>query len=112
MEEIARWSKHSEQEIIDQALALAKAANDKVARHVGYYLIDAGRLALERVTGARAPMAERWRRWLRSHAAGAYFGSRSRIRSRDRSSSPRFHCRIGPRSDTRVDRPFASLARE
>jgi hypothetical protein len=75
VEEIARWSKHSEQEIIDQALALAKAANDKVARHVGYYLIDAGRLALERVTGARAPMAERWRRWLRSHAAGAYFGS-------------------------------------
>ena len=54
---------------------MAKAANDKVARHVGYYLIDAGRLALERVTGARAPMAERWRRWLRSHAAGAYFGS-------------------------------------
>jgi len=75
VEEIARWSKHSEQEIIDQALALAKAANDKVARHVGYYLIDAGRLELERATGARVPMAERWRRWLRSHAAGAYFGS-------------------------------------
>ena len=75
VEEIARWSKHSEQEIIDQALALAKAAEDEVARHVGYYLIDAGRPALERVTGARVPLAERSRRWLRAHAAGAYFGS-------------------------------------
>src|SRR5213596_3104546 len=75
VEEIARWSKRSEQEIIDQTLSLAKAAEDEVARHVGYYLIDAGRLALERATGARVPRAERSRRWLRAHAAGAYFGS-------------------------------------
>src|SRR5947208_7244878 len=75
VEEIARWSKRSEEEIIDQALALAKAAEDKVTRHVGYYLIDAGRLTLERATGARVPLAERSRRWLRAHAAGVYFGS-------------------------------------
>src|SRR5207237_8152096 len=75
VEEIARWSKRSEQEIIDQALALAKAAEDEVGRHVGYYLIDAGRLALERATSARVPLEERSRRWLRAHAGGAYFGS-------------------------------------
>src|SRR6266581_1287883 len=75
VEEIARWSKISEQEIINQTLALAKAAEDKVTRHVGYYLIDAGRLTLERATGARVPLAERSRRWLRAHAAGVYFGS-------------------------------------
>ena len=75
VEEIAQWSKHSEQEIIRQALALAKAAEDKVARNVGYYLIDAGRLALERATGASVPLAERSRRWLRARATGAYFGS-------------------------------------
>ncbi len=75
VEEIARWSKRSEQEIIDQALALAKAAEEEVGRHVGYYLIDAGRLALERATGARVPLAERSRRCLRAHAAGVYFGS-------------------------------------
>src|SRR6184192_1048088 len=75
VEEIARWSKRSEQEIIDQALALAEAAEDEVARHVGYYLIDAGRRALERASGARVPLAERSRRWLRAHAAGVYFGS-------------------------------------
>jgi cyclic beta-1,2-glucan synthetase len=75
VEEIARWSKCSEQRTIEQALALAKAAEDEVARHVGYYLIDAGRPALERATSARVPLAEFSRRWLRAHAAGAYFGS-------------------------------------
>jgi cyclic beta-1,2-glucan synthetase len=75
VEEIARWSKSSEQKIIDQALALAKAAEDQVARHVGYYLIDRGRTTLERATSARVPLAERPRRWVRAHAAGAYFGS-------------------------------------
>src|SRR5439155_11412574 len=52
-----------------------KAADDEVARHVGYYLIDAGRPVLEQATGARVPVAERARRWIRAHAAGAYFGS-------------------------------------
>ena len=75
VEEIARWSKHSEQAIISQALTLANAAEDNVARNVGYYLIDAGRLALERATGASVPLAERLRRWLRAHATWAYFGS-------------------------------------
>src|SRR5438034_4501029 len=55
VEEIARWSKRSEQEIIDQALALAEAAEDEVARHVGYYPIDAGRRAL--AVTSRAPVS-------------------------------------------------------
>jgi cellobiose phosphorylase len=75
VEEIARWSNCSEQKTIDHALALAKAAQDEVARHVGYYLIDAGRPVLEQAIGARVPLAERSRRWLRAHATGAYFGS-------------------------------------
>ena len=75
MEEIARWSKCSEQRIIDHTLALANAAEDEVARHVGYYLIDAGRRALEQITSAKVPLLERSRRWLRAHATSAYFGS-------------------------------------
>src|SRR5438445_4456572 len=75
VEEIARWSNCSEQKTIDHALALANAAQDEVARNVGYYLIDAGRPVLEQATGARVPLAERSRRWIRAHAAGAYFGS-------------------------------------
>ncbi|HEV2717734.1 MAG TPA: glycosyl transferase, partial [Terriglobales bacterium] len=75
VEEIARWSKSSEQKTVDQALALAKAATDEVARNVAYYLIDAGRAALEQATGAKVPMANWARRWLRAHAARAYFAS-------------------------------------
>ena len=75
IEEIARWSKISELEVIGRALALAGAAEDGIARHVGYHLIDEGRPALEREAGARAPFSERSRRWLRRHAAGCYFGS-------------------------------------
>src|SRR5262249_6041005 len=75
VEEIARWSAASEQAIIRQALALAKAAEDSVSRNVGYYLIDAGRLALERTTSASVPLSERLRRLLRVHATAAYFGS-------------------------------------
>src|SRR6266576_3172753 len=73
--DIARWSNCSEQKTIDNALALAKAAQDEVARYVCYYLIDAGRPELEQATGARVPLAERSRRWIRAHAAVAYFGS-------------------------------------
>src|SRR4029434_4163713 len=53
VEEIARWSDCSEQKTIDQALALAKAAEDEVARHVGYYLIDAGRSVPEQAHVSR-----------------------------------------------------------
>jgi cyclic beta-1,2-glucan synthetase len=75
VEEIAKWAKGSEREVIGQALRLANAAADEVAQNVAYYLIDAGRPKLERATGARVPLAERGRRWLRAHAAGAYFSS-------------------------------------
>jgi len=75
VEEIARWSKCSEQKIIAQALELAKAGKDEVAQNVSYYLIDAGRPALERATGARVPLPERSHRCLRAHAASTYFGS-------------------------------------
>ncbi|HVI82570.1 MAG TPA: glucoamylase family protein [Chthoniobacterales bacterium] len=75
VEEIARWSKCSEQTIIDRALALAKAATDEVAETVAYYLLDAGRPALEQATAARVPLGERARRWLRADAAVSYFAS-------------------------------------
>jgi cellobiose phosphorylase len=75
VEEIARWSRSSEQETISQALTLARAGQDEVTRNVAYYLIDAGRPALERALSARVPFATQSRRWLRAHAAFAYFGS-------------------------------------
>ena len=77
VEQIARWSNWSEQKIIDQTLTLAKSADDDVARHVGYYLIDEGRRTLEQITSAKIPLLEKSRRWLRAYATGVYFGSLS-----------------------------------
>ncbi|MEO7317991.1 MAG: hypothetical protein ABIZ56_03270, partial [Chthoniobacteraceae bacterium] len=74
VEELARWSRASELDVIGRTLALAAAGKDEVAQHVGYYLIDAGRQSLERQAGCRVPFAERSRRWLRCHAEGFYFG--------------------------------------
>jgi cyclic beta-1,2-glucan glucanotransferase len=75
VEEIARWSNRPEQQVIDQALALANSGEEEVMRHVGYYLIDLGRPLLERETGARVPFSVRARRWLRTDAAFSYFAS-------------------------------------
>ncbi|MEO8439167.1 MAG: glucoamylase family protein [Spartobacteria bacterium] len=75
VEEIARWSKKPELEIVALCLALAAAGKDEVARHVGYYLIDDGRRALERQAGCRVPLRELEQRWLRQHGAGFYFGN-------------------------------------
>ncbi len=77
----ARWRKSPDGQSVRNKKSSTKRwrwrrqPRTKFARHVGYYLIDAGRPALERATGARVPLAERLRRWLRAHAAGAYFGS-------------------------------------
>ncbi len=75
VEQIGRWSKLSEIEIIERALALAEAAEEEVARHIGYYLVDTGRLTLEREAGCKVPLWQRRQRWLRRHAAGFYFGN-------------------------------------
>ena len=75
VEEITRWSKGSERQTIEAALALAKKAEDEVARQVGYYLIDEGRPALERATGAKVPLRLRSRRWIRAHGVALYFSS-------------------------------------
>ncbi len=75
LEQLARGAKRTEREVIKAALALAEAGKDEVTRHVGYYFVDAGRPLLERKIGARVPVAEHLRRWLRAYPARAYFGS-------------------------------------
>ncbi len=74
VEQLAKWSKRPEMQIAGDALALAGAASDEVTKHVGYYLVDAGRKELERVADARVPWRECLRRWLRGNATGLYFG--------------------------------------
>ena len=112
VEEIARWSNCSEQKTIDHALALAKAAQDEVARHVGYYLIDAGRPVLEQATGARVPLAERSRRWLLAHAAGAVLRKPLAAHGRLGGGSSPFRWWVGSLGDTGALGTSAALARE
>src|SRR6185369_17026933 len=56
----------------ESAIGLAQAARDETARHVGYYLVDDGRPALERAAGYRPSAAEALRRPALALAAAAY----------------------------------------
>ena len=112
VEEIARWSKRSEHEIIDAALTLAHSAEGEVARHVGYYLIDAGRPALEQAMKARVPLAERWRRSICAHAAGSYFGSILAAHNRDDRAAASFHRAVSPWTNARIARLPSHCARQ
>jgi cyclic beta-1,2-glucan synthetase len=70
VEALARGSRHSEAKVAETAVALAQAVADregpeKREAHVGYYLIDPGRPALERATGSRVPLLTRLTRLAR-----------------------------------------------
>ena len=55
IEEIAQWSHDSERQIAEKVLLSAEAGTG-VASHVGYYLIDDGRLGFERSLRVRRPI--------------------------------------------------------
>jgi cellobiose phosphorylase len=80
IEDIAARSDASELAVAQAAVARAAAARDRgpgPAReaHVGYYLIDRGRLDLERDVGHRAPLGTRVRRALGARATVGYLAS-------------------------------------
>ncbi|MDP2760230.1 MAG: glucoamylase family protein [Sideroxyarcus sp.] len=79
IEDVARRSAASEMAVAREAIVLAQAAaaqriqHDRSA-HVGYYLIDRGRLDLERAVGCRAPWKLRAGRALRHLRLTLYLG--------------------------------------
>lgn len=75
VEEVAKWSQISEMDVLQRLIPLAETGEDEITRHVGYYLVDDGRCAFEKLTGCRTPVTERGRRWLRCNAAPLYLGS-------------------------------------
>ncbi len=75
IEQLARWSKTSELQIVSRALERAAEGADEVTRHVGYYFIDGGRRGLEQEARCKVPWGLRFRRGLRRHAVGFYFGT-------------------------------------
>lgn len=79
IEQTARASKLTEPEIATFAIRLAKAHQQKNGgecrtSHVGYYLVEAGRVKLEQLAGVRLSPAERLRRFIRAYPLVAYMG--------------------------------------
>jgi cyclic beta-1,2-glucan synthetase len=79
VEGLARRAPGGEFGIARSALALAAAAHERdpadVKRsHVGYYLVDAGRPALEQAVSFRPRLGQRGRRLVLNHPGGFYFG--------------------------------------
>ncbi len=75
IEKIARLSKQSESAVAEGALQIAQMGKESIYKHVGYYLIDKGRPALEAKMGCRPSLLQRFRRALTRHSAATYLGS-------------------------------------
>ena len=77
VEHIAKQTKRPEEEVANIALGLTVQGHgqgDERRAHVGYYLIDDGRLELEQATGYSPPLNERIYRWTQRHPTALYFG--------------------------------------
>ncbi|MFI5384493.1 MAG: GH36-type glycosyl hydrolase domain-containing protein [Fimbriimonadales bacterium] len=74
VEELSRRGRLTEETVAQIAIELAVAATDEPTRHVGYYLVDDGRPALERRLHVRTSVRHLARRWIRRHAALVYIG--------------------------------------
>jgi len=79
IEDIARRSPASECDVAKAALELAEASrdanpDDAGAKHVGFYLIDAGRAELERKVAYRRPLGERFKHALEGSPLASYLG--------------------------------------
>ncbi len=75
IEEIARCTKSDENEVTERVLEMAAAETPPLHRHIGYFLLDEGRAALEKQCLCRPKLGVRARRWARAHATGLYTGS-------------------------------------
>jgi len=83
IEDLSRHSRHTESDVARHALQRARQAADAVgpgvqrSRHAlepGYYLIDEGRLELERELNYRVPWSQRLARWTRATGVAGYAG--------------------------------------
>jgi cyclic beta-1,2-glucan synthetase len=78
IESISRKHRLNEPEVAEAALALSRsdttADNTLVSRHVGFYLIDKGRHALEKSLGVRPAFAQTMRRLLDRAPLPIYLG--------------------------------------
>lgn len=74
IEDMARFSRKDELTIANYVVSMASRGSNDIEKHIGYYLIDQGRCALEKEVGYQVPSIKKIRRWICSHACGIYFG--------------------------------------
>lgn len=74
-ETLAKYGQLSEAEIARKLVALAGAAANEQARHLGFHLIGAGRPLLELAAGAKLPWRERVRRLAGRYPLSLYLGA-------------------------------------
>ena len=74
IEEIARRVHLNEVEIAKTTLSLAHEGVKEYEQHIGYYLIDAGRQALEQHVGYRPTIFQSISRWIIKNPASVYLG--------------------------------------
>ncbi|HUG27426.1 MAG TPA: glucoamylase family protein, partial [Gemmatimonadales bacterium] len=75
VEQVARWAGAAESVVAEEALALCAAqAPGNRRRHIGYWLVDNGRVELEARLGAAPPLGVRLRRYVERHATIWYLG--------------------------------------
>jgi cyclic beta-1,2-glucan synthetase len=83
IEDLARYSRRTEEEVTNAAIDLAKIAsgdplivqvNKDRQSHVGYYLIDKGLPVLERQIGYEPKTRKRIQRWILNHPTLVYVG--------------------------------------
>ena len=78
IEELARHSKYSEEQVALAAVEFARIVEDKVSKrktHVGFYLMDAGRTTLENSIGYKPEIKVRVQRMLLAFPTTTYLGS-------------------------------------
>ena len=76
IERISKRTRTNELEIAEAAVKLAaQEENEEAKKHVGYYLIDAGLVQLEKSFGYQLRPQERLRRYLLRRATRAYLGT-------------------------------------
>jgi cellobiose phosphorylase len=74
VEQIARAVKSEEIDVAKAALSLSLKGSKPFEKHVGYYLIDAGRQTLEEIVEYRPSFLISIRRWILKHPAVVYLG--------------------------------------
>ena len=77
IEHIAKRTKTPEEDVANLALGLSVESHghgDERRSHIGYYLLDEGRLRLEAATGYKPPFTEQFYRWTQRHPTALFFG--------------------------------------